>query len=290
MDVISISGLEVFAHHGVFREENVLGQKFVVDVSMKVSTRKAGMTDDIKESVDYGSVCNEICSIMKGRNYKLIETVAEEIATDILLKYDTVKSVDVKVSKPWAPVMVHVDTVSVQISRSRHTAYLSLGSNMGDRESYLDMAIDGLNKDEYTKVTRVSDFIETEPYGYTDQDKFLNGCLEIETLRTPKELLSLAGSIEQDAKRERIIHWGPRTLDIDILMYDDLIFDSDELHIPHVEMHKREFVLKPLSSIAGCKRHPLLKKTVNELLKEVENQKNQTGDLQKGSIDDGNVR
>ena len=73
-------------------------------------------------------------------------------------------------------------------------------------------------------------------------------------------------------------------------MYDDLIFDSDELHIPHVEMHKREFVLKPLSSIARCKRHPLLKKTVNELLKEVENQKNQTGDLQKGSIDDGNVR
>ena len=180
MDSINIKGLEVFAHHGVYREENVLGQKFVVDVSMQVSTQEAGRSDDIRKSVNYGSVCDGIQKVMKNRNYKLIETVAEEIADMILLTYDDVRGVNVTVKKPWAPVMVHVDTVSVSISRKKHTAYLGLGSNIGDRESYLDMAIDELNKDKYTKVTRVSDFIETEPYGGVEQDDFLNGCLEIE--------------------------------------------------------------------------------------------------------------
>ena len=246
MDSINIKGLEVFAHHGVYREENVLGQKFVVDVSMQVSTREAGRSDDIRKSVNYGSVCDDIQKVMKNRNYKLIETVAEEIADMILLTYDDVRGVNVTVKKPWAPVMVHVDTVSVSISRKKHTAYLGLGSNIGDRESYLDMAIDELNKDKYTKVTRVSDFIETEPYGGVEQDDFLNGCLEIETLRTPEELLRLVNGI-------------------DILLYDDVVYDSEDLHIPHVEMHKREFVLEPLSAIAGYKRHPLLGKTISEL-------------------------
>jgi len=198
MDSINIKGLEVFAHHGVYREENVLGQKFVVDVSMQVSTREAGRSDDIRKSVNYGSVCDDIQKVMKNRNYKLIETVAEEIADMILLTYDDVRGVNVTVKKPWAPVMVHVDTVSVSISRKKHTAYLGLGSNIGDRESYLDMAIDELNKDKYTKVTRVSDFIETEPYGGVEQDDFLNGCLEIETLRTPEELLRLVNGIEKE--------------------------------------------------------------------------------------------
>lgn len=265
MDKINIKGLEIFAHHGVYREETVLGQKFIVDVSMHVSTRAAGRSDDLDKSVNYGLVCNDIQDIMKNKNYKLIEAVAEEIADTILLKYDDVRGVDVTVKKPWAPVLVHVDNVSVAISRKKHVAYLGLGSNMGDRESYLDMAIDELNKDRYTKVTKVSDFIETEPYGGVEQDDFLNGCLEIETLREPEELLELVNSIERDAGRKRIIHWGPRTLDIDILLFDDLVYDSEDLHIPHAEMHKRAFVLQPLSAIAGYKRHPLLGSTVDEM-------------------------
>lgn len=119
MDSINIKGLEVFAHHGVYREENVLGQKFVVDVSMQVSTQEAGRSDDIRKSVNYGSVCDGIQKVMKNRNYKLIETVAEEIADMILLTYDDVRGVNVTVKKPWAPVMVHVDTVSVSISRKK---------------------------------------------------------------------------------------------------------------------------------------------------------------------------
>ena len=100
-----------------------------------------------------------------------------------------------------------------------------------------------------------------------EQDNFLNGCIEVETLHSPDELLHLINAIEKDAGRERLIHWGPRTLDIDILLYDDLVCDEENLHIPHIEMCKREFVL---SNIAGYKRHPLNGKTIRELLDEMD--------------------
>ena len=195
------------------------------------------------------------------------------MASSILLKYQDVQEVDLEIQKPWAPVHMPVDTVSVEIVRKRHVAYLGIGSNMGDKESYLDYAIDELNNDDYTKVTKVSDFIVTEPYGGVKQDDFLNGCLEVETLRTPEELLKLVNAIEAGAGRERRIHWGPRTLDIDILLYDDIVYDSDDLHIPHVEMHKREFVLEPLKNIAAYKRHPLKGLTVSELFDELKHRK-----------------
>lgn len=270
MDRISIKGLEIFANHGVFKEENVLGQKFVINIDMYTSTRAAGIRDDLKLSIDYGAICNLVKKTMKEHTYKLIEAVAEEVAANILLSYPTMSEVEVEVEKPWAPVLMPLQTVSVKIRRKRHIAYLGLGSNMGDRESYLDFAIDELNKDEYTKVTKVSDFIETKPYGGVEQDDFLNGCIEVETLHSPDELLHLINAIEKDAGRERFIHWGPRTLDIDILLYDDLVCDEENLHIPHMEMCKREFVLEPLSNIAGYKRHPINGRTIRELLDELE--------------------
>ena len=114
-----------------------------------------------------------------------------------------------------------------------------------------------------------SSFLVTEPYGVTDQDQFLNGCLELRTLLTPKELLNRLHQIEQNAGRERILRWGPRTLDLDIIFYDDLLLNTENLCIPHVEMHKREFVLKPLCEIAPYKRHPGNQKTVYEMLEEL---------------------
>ena len=139
---------------------------------------------------------------------------------------------------------------------------------MGDREQYLKNAIEKLNSTDDCEVVKTSSFIETEPYGNVEQDKFLNGALEIRTLMSPEELLKRVNTIEAEEGRVRTIHWGPRTLDIDILLYDDEIVYTDNLIIPHPDMQNRSFVLKPLCEIAPYAMHPVLKKAAITMLTE----------------------
>lgn len=266
MDKIKIQNLEVFAKHGVFPEENVLGQKFIVSAVLYTDTRKAGQTDDLTASIHYGEVSQFIDRYMKEHTYQLIERVAESLAEELLLETNHLRKIQIEVKKPWAPVGLPVEYVAVEIKREWHTTYIALGSNMGDKEAYLDNAVEALRNVRGIRVNAVSDFIVTAPYGVTDQDDFLNGCVEAETLLTPSELLAALHEIEQEAGRERIRRWGPRTLDLDILLYDDLVMRTEALTIPHLEMHKREFVLEPLCQIAPYKYHPVLKKTTEELL------------------------
>ncbi|MGI6063600.1 2-amino-4-hydroxy-6-hydroxymethyldihydropteridine diphosphokinase [Blautia sp.] len=266
MDKITIDKLEIFANHGVYPEENVLGQKFIISVVLYTSTRKAGVTDELSFSVNYGKVSHFIRKYMTEHTWKLLECAAEHLAQAILLEYPLVKKLDLEIQKPWAPIGLPLNTVSVKITRGWHTAYIALGSNIGDKKAYLDMAVKHLNERKDCQVKKVSDYLVTEPYGVTDQDDFLNGALELQTMLDPEELLQALHQIEQDANRVRTMHWGPRTLDLDILMYDDLVLDTPELHIPHIEMHLRDFVLIPMDQIAPWKRHPLTGKTVEEML------------------------
>lgn len=269
LDEIRIEDLEVFANHGVFPEENVLGQKFLVSAVLYTDTRRAGRTDDLTASIHYGEVCAFIDRYLREHTFKLLERAAESLAEELLLNTQNLRKVRIEIKKPWAPVGLPLKTVSVSIEREWHDVVIALGSNMGDRESYLSGAVEKLNAVRGCRVKKVSDFIETPPYGVTDQADFLNGCLEMETLMYPHELLDELHRIEKEAGRERIIRWGPRTLDLDIIFYDDMILQDDDLCIPHVEMHKREFVLKPLCGIAPYKRHPVTGKTVKEMLDEV---------------------
>lgn len=269
MDQITIRNMEIFGYHGVFEEEAFLGQKFIVTAKLFLSVRQAGKTDDLKKSLDYGEACGLIKKLVETERYMLIESLAEEIAEQLLLSFPILCEVEITVKKPWAPVQVSLDTVEVTIRRGWHKAYLSIGSNIGDREGYLDFAIDRLNDMKDTKVTAVADYLETKPYGDVEQDDFLNGALEIETLKTPVELLSSVMAIEKEAGRERAIHWGPRTLDIDILFYDAVIIQEEDLVIPHVEIQKRLFVLEPLSTIAPFYIHPVYRKSVMDLLQEL---------------------
>jgi 2-amino-4-hydroxy-6-hydroxymethyldihydropteridine diphosphokinase len=138
--------------------------------------------------------------------------------------------------------------------------YLSLGSNVGDREIQLRDALRRLG--DNGRVVAVSSFYETEPVEFTDQAWFLNCVVALETTETPEQLMAVLLGIEQQMGRRRIQKKGPRTIDIDILLFDEAIVDSPALTIPHPAMHQRRFVLEPLAEIAPEVRHPVLKKTV----------------------------
>ena len=276
MDKIHIKNLEVFARHGVFPEENALGQKFVVSAVLYTSTREAGRADDLAKSIHYGEVSRFITEFMEQNTFQLLETAAERLAEELLLNTERLEKIRLEIKKPWAPVGLPLETVSVEIERGWHTAYIALGSNLGDKVANLRLGVEGLRSTRGCRVEAVSDFLVTAPYGGVEQDDFLNGAMKIRTLLTPHELLERLHEIEQEAKRERVVRWGPRTLDLDILLYDDLILDEEELHIPHIEMYKRDFVLKPLCQIAPYARHPVYNRTVAELLADLERLK--TGD------------
>ena len=269
MDEIRIDNLEVFAKHGVFPEENVLGQKFLVSAVLHTDTRPAGRSDELTASIHYGEVSAFITEFMQKNTYQLIERVAESLAEELLLHTEHLEMLELEVKKPWAPVGLPLECVSVKITRGWHTVYLALGSNMGDKKQFLENAVKALDTWKGCRMEEVSSWIATAPYGVTEQDEFLNGCLKLRTLLTPEELLQVLHKIELDAGRERKIHWGPRTLDLDIIFYDDLIVETETLCIPHVEMHKREFVLRPLHEIAPYKHHPCNGKNVREMLEEL---------------------
>lgn len=265
MDKINIRNLEVFANHGVFPEENVLGQKFVISATLYVSTYKAGHSDEITDSVHYGEVSHFMKAFAEGRTYKLVESLAERMAEAVLDKFSLIQQIDLEIKKPWAPIGLPLEDVSIEISRGWHTAYIALGSNMGDRKAYIDGAVKSLDELEGCSVEKTAEYIETEPYGGVEQDDFLNTVLELRTLLPPEVLLERLHDIENAAGRERTVRWGPRTLDLDIVLYDNLVLDSPDLVIPHMEMHKRDFVLKPLMEIAPYLRHPITKKSIKEL-------------------------
>ncbi len=269
MDKISIKNLRVYCHHGVYEAEKQLGQNFYISAELSVDTYPAGISDNICQSVNYAQLCHGIYDYMTGNNYNLIEAVAHNLAVYILNYSPLIRAVDLTVSKPEAPVGLPFENISVSISRGWHTAYIAYGSNIGDSSAYINTAIEKLKNNPAIRLIAQSATIITKPYGGVEQDDFLNGCVKVETYLSPLQLLDELHSIENDAGRVRNIHWGPRTLDLDILLYDEMIIHTDTLIIPHIDMSNRTFVLEPLCEIAPYAYNPLLKKTAAQMLEEL---------------------
>ena len=143
-------------------------------------------------------------------------------------------------------------------------AYIALGSNLGDKEKNLRRALLLLTQ-QGVEVVRVSSFLSTEPYGVTDQPQFLNAVACVRTRLAPLALLDVLLATELAMGRVRLRHWGERNIDLDLLLYEDVVLDTPRLRLPHPDMQNRDFVLLPLAEIAPELKHPTLQKTIYEL-------------------------
>ena len=269
MDYITITGLKIFAHHGVLEEETKNGQDFYVNAKLYYDMSSAAQTDEVTDAVHYGEVCQLMTDFLQKNTYKLLERAVAETMKAVLLAFPMLDGIEMELCKPQAPIPLPFENVSVTRRLFWKKSYLAIGSNMGDKEQYLAAAVDALQADADFRDVRASEWIVTEPYGGVEQDEFLNGALEVQTLLSPQALLDRLHEIEAQAGRERLVHWGPRTLDLDILFYEDCVMNETDLIIPHMDMQNRRFVLEPLCELAPAYLHPVLKKTVKQMLEEL---------------------
>lgn len=272
MDKIYLENLEVFAHHGYYEYEREMGQKFIVNAVFYLDLFNAGEDDDLFKTVNYGEASRFIADFITSHMFKLMETLAEKLCEALLIKYPVMHKVKLKISKPQAPIPLRLDCPTIEVERGYHDVYLSFGSNMGDKKKYINDAIDTLSIDSKISSFKCADLIETKPYGKTDQDDFVNTVLYIRTLYTPNELLKVCNTLEDNAGRVREEKWGPRTLDVDIVLYDDLCIFTDKLTIPHYDMQNRYFVLKPLVQLNPAAFNPVYGKSAALLLSELKDE------------------
>ncbi|MGF1646941.1 MAG: 2-amino-4-hydroxy-6-hydroxymethyldihydropteridine diphosphokinase [Kineosporiaceae bacterium] len=257
LDTVTVRGIEAVGRHGVLAPERRDGQPFSCDVTLHVDTRRAGTRDDLAETVDYSVVAQAAHAVLAGPPRDLVETVAAEIA-DVVLADPRVAAVDVTVHKPRAPIPVPFADVSVTVHRTRADvrlgqepldpvpAVVALGSNLGDRADMLLGGAHALARTRGVEIAAVSPVVESEPLGGPGgQSAYLNAVLLLRTRLSPLALLHACQDAEAAQERRRDVRWGPRTLDVDLLTWGDVVASAATLELPHPRAGERGFVLVP---------------------------------------------
>lgn len=242
LDQIAVTGLRVFGRHGVQPEELTDGQEFIVDVELATDTVAAAAADDLSLTVDYGVLTGQLAAIVAGEPVALIETLAARLAA-ACLACPPVAEARITVHKPHAPVTETVSDITMTIVRRR--VVLALGSNVGDRLPGLQAGLDLLGAQPGLERLAVSPVYETEPVGGPAQDDYLNAVVTLSTGLPGSVLLQYARAAEHALGRVRQERWGPRTLDVDVIMAGAERCGAAELTLPHPRAYQRAFVLAP---------------------------------------------
>ncbi len=254
-DRIDIDGLVVTTIVGALPHERELAQPVQIDLSLHVDLRDAGRSDELSDTAHYGLVAERVAAAVRESKDVLLERLADRIA-EVVVGFDRVEAVDVTLTKLRPPIPEQLATTAVRIRRRRadfdlvprreHTAIVALGSNLGDRVHHLRFAVDRLGE-----VVAQSQVFETAPVGGPGgQGAFLNMVVAVRTWLDPYGFIRRCQLIEAEALRQRIVRWGPRTLDVDLLFYDDVRIDDPDLTVPHPRFAERRFVLAPLQEVA----------------------------------------
>ncbi len=249
-DRIQLRGLRFVGTHGALPSEETLAQPFEVDLDVFADLSAAGESDDLAKSVDYGGLCEAVREVVEGPHVALLERLAERVAAALISTGGPlVSGVEVAVRKLRPPVPFQLSSAAVRVYRSGLPpvrAFVALGSNLGDRWEHLRRGV-SLVPD----VVAVSAVYETAPVGGPEgQGPYLNMVAELRTRRSPGELLAAAQGAEARAGRQRAERWGPRTLDVDLLLYGEEKISTPDLEVPHPRMWGRGFVLAPLADLA----------------------------------------
>lgn len=256
-DRVRIAGVRGRGHHGVFPEERRDGQEFVVDLDLGVDLARPGRSDDLSHTINYAEVAERVLARIEGDPVDLIETLAESIAADVLAR-PLVEWVAVTVHKPEAPVGVPFGDVQVQVRRRRPPApvVIAVGANLGDPRATVAAAVEQTRHRLGLTDVRVSPPYRTAPVGGPDgQPDYVNLVVLGRTRRAPAHVLRLLHEVEADFGREREIHWGARTLDLDLIQYgvpgaaSEVRSDAPDLLLPHPRAAERAFVLAPWADV-----------------------------------------
>ena len=265
---ILIKDLNLFGYHGVKESEKKDGQNFRFNIEILLNKNSFLDGDSIENTLNYSEVIKLVKDINSNRRFNLLETLSQEIANRIMEMSFLIEKVTVKIEKTSPPIKENIESVGVEYMLDRKSlesggegklessevdVYMSLGSNIGNRENNLRKAVDMIGGNPHINILGVSSIYETEPMYLKDQDSFYNIVLQAQVDRelSPFEMMGFLKGIEYGFGRKRSEkRYGPRIIDIDLLYYGEMVIESNFFTVPHPGIEERKFVLVPLSEIA----------------------------------------